>query len=262
MLYSLIEFRRGLVPDAGQYKRILFTRTREAGSSRARMPVRVTSLTGSKARRLLCGLLILLLGAAASMVRAEETLPWDRAGLLEQLAAGGNILVIRHERTEVPSRHDDYSRPANDCAAQRNLSVAGVAAARETGQTLRALQVKIDRVISSPMCRATETARYMFGPAWQTDARLMHEDPAGIRDAAAAASEMRHLMAELASGIGANNVALVGHGGVIHLATGVALSEGEIAVFRIGQDHRPYRIATFRGSDLDHFARQASGPEN
>lgn len=259
MLYSLIKTSVRTFLQGVHYHRFVRACSKKAGRSRAVIPVRLTSLTGAQARGLLCGLLFMLPGATGSMVRAEETLPWDRAGLLEQLAVGGNILVIRHERTAVPSRNDDYSRPATDCAAQRNLSVAGVAGARETGQTLRALGVRIDRVISSPMCRATETARYMFGPSWHVDTRLMHEDPAGTRDAAAAAGEMQQLMAELAAGVGTTNLALVGHGGVIHLATGVALSEGDVAVFRIGEDFRPYLIATFRGSDLDHFARQLPG---
>lgn len=259
MIYSIIHFLSRPVPHSSRYQPVLRARASRTGSSKAGIPALLSSLAGERARQLSYTLLFLLLGAAGSMVRAEETLPWDRAGLLEQLAAGGNILVVRHERTAVPSRNDDYSRPATDCAAQRNLSVAGVAGARETGQSLRALGVRIDRVISSPMCRATETARYMFGPSWHVDTRLMHEDPAGTRDAPAAAGEMQQLMAELAPGVGATNLALVGHGGVIHLATGVALSEGEVAVFRIGEDFRPYLIATFRGSDLDHFARQVPG---
>lgn len=262
MIYSLSSWLGRPGTGIGHYQPVFRATAEEQVPSRSGAPFQPPRLTGASARRLLYGVLFVLLGAATSMVRAEDTLPWERAELLEQLAAGGNILVIRHERTEVPSRQDDYSRAAHDCTVQRNLSVAGVAGARETGQTLRTLGVTIDRVISSPMCRATETARYMFGPSFQVDTRLMHEDPAGARDAAAAASEMRQLIAELAPGLGTTNVALVGHGGVIHLATGVALSEGEVAVFRVGEDLKPYRTATFRGSDLDHFARQASGPEN
>lgn len=262
MIYSSTNWPYRVARGIGPDRPVLRACADELLPSRTGHPLLPTGRTNARARGLLYGVLFLLLIATASVVRAEEALPWDRAKLLEQLAAGGNILVIRHERTEVPSRQDDYSRAAHDCTAQRNLSVAGVAGARETGQTLRALGVMTERVISSPMCRATETARYMFGTSFQVDMRLMHEDPAGTRDAAVAAREMRQLIAELAPRLGTANVALVGHGGVIHLATGVALSEGEVAVLRIGEGLEPYRVATFRGSDLDHFARQASSPEN
>lgn len=33
------------------------------------------------------------------------------AQLIEQMRAGGLVLVIRHERTEIPSHDDDFTRP-------------------------------------------------------------------------------------------------------------------------------------------------------
>ncbi|MEM9666582.1 MAG: hypothetical protein AAF970_16740 [Bacteroidota bacterium] len=183
--------------------------------------------------------------------------PLDREALIEALQRGGHLLVMRHERTEVPSRSDDYTQAPNECRAQRNLSVAGAAGAQETGAIFRALAIEAERVISSPMCRCAETARYVFGVAYELDTRLMHQDPNGERNIDVAEREMRELLAELAPGMPDTNIALVGHGGVIFRATGLRLSEGEIGVLRLSEDGSTTFVGQFMGSDFGPFARRA-----
>jgi broad specificity phosphatase PhoE len=180
--------------------------------------------------------------------------------LIDALREGGLVMLIRHERTELPSREDDYSRPEQDCRAQRNLSVAGTAGAVESGTVLRALAIPVARVISSPMCRTTETARGMFGVGYETDARLLHQDPQGARNLSVASAEMRALLHDLAPGIPGTNIAVIGHGGMIHQVSGVRLSEGEIAVVRLGTDGSVTALGQFLPSDLNPFARDAMKP--
>src|SRR3546814_18554503 len=50
-----------------------------------------------------------------------------------------------------------------DGATQRNLSVAGAANSVQTGDYSRRLRIPIGDVLSSPMCRCSETARLAFG---------------------------------------------------------------------------------------------------
>lgn len=195
-------------------------------------------------------------GHHASAQKAEDP-PWEREGLIETLQGGGHILIIRHERTEVPSRRDDYTRAPDDCTAQRNLSVAGAAGAQETGVVLRALDIKVGRVITSPMCRSAETARYMFGVDYDTDARLMHSNPDGGRTLDVAEAELRTLLKELAPGLPESNIALVSHGGNIFRVSGFGLSEGEIGVLRLGADGEITAVDQFMGGDLAPFARRA-----
>jgi broad specificity phosphatase PhoE len=107
------------------------------------------------------------------------------------------------------------------------------------------------------MCRSAETARYLFGVGYRIDPRLMHEDPAGGRGIETASKEMRALLAELAPIPEGSNVAVVGHGGVIHRATGLALSEGEIGVVRVGADGATEAVGQVLGSDFAPLARQA-----
>jgi len=184
---------------------------------------------------------------------------FTRSELLEKLQAGGLVMLIRHERTEVPSREDDYTRPPGDCRAQRNLSLAGLAGAQETGLVLRALDIAVGRVISSPMCRSAETARFMFGVNYETDARLMHHDPGeeSRRDLPQAASELGEVLGEIAPGLDRSNIALITHGGNIQQWTRVALSEGEIGIFKLDETGEATFYGQLMGSDLAPYARQA-----
>ncbi|MEM7688421.1 MAG: hypothetical protein AAF291_05315 [Pseudomonadota bacterium] len=176
---------------------------------------------------------------------------------VDMLKEGGLVMVIRHERTEVPSRADDYTRPSAECRAQRNLSVAGVVSADQNGALIRAAGIPVSRVISSPMCRSAETARYMFGVDYETDARLMHHDPGAdsARPLDKAAQETRELIASLGPVSAGGNIALISHGGNIFKSTGLRLTEGEIGVVRVGEDGAIETLGQFTGSTLGFYVR-------
>jgi broad specificity phosphatase PhoE len=218
-------------------------------------------------RTLISGLIVaaLSIGPAAAQhtsgqgatAQRHGAAPQGRVGqLIEQLRGGGLVLVIRHERTEVPSREDDYTRPAHECTVQRNLSIAAMAGAQETGVSLRALEISVAAVISSPMCRATETARFMFG-CYAVEPRLIHENPGveGGRDGEQAGREFAEVLRALPRIPG--NTALVSHAGNIQRATGIRLAEGEIGVLRIEPDGRFTIVGQVLGSDLGPYARLA-----
>lgn len=195
--------------------------------------------------------------------QAQETTapPMNTAELVQALQAGGLVMIIRHERTEVPSRPDDYSQAPTECRAQRNLSVSGVSGAHDTGETLRALNIQAGRVISSPMCRSAETARYMFGVNYEHDERLMHHEPGGSRTLDIAASEVQTLLGELAPGLEGTNIALITHGGNIYRATGLRLTEGEIGVLRVTDEGDIIALGQVTGSGLGFQARWALADE-
>jgi phosphohistidine phosphatase SixA len=173
----------------------------------------------------------------------------------EQLIAGGLVILMRHERTNVPSRGDDYSRPANDCNAQRNLSPAGVAGAAETGVAIRAIGWPIGRVLSSEMCRATETARAMFG-RYEVEPRLMHHDNTAERTVIVSGKELNALLADLPKD-SKDNTVLVSHIGNIYFATGITLSEGEFAVLKRQEDGSYIALGTFDPGYIGAGARYA-----
>lgn len=193
--------------------------------------------------------------AASATAQTAPQASMSRNDLVKALQDGGLIMFMRHERTEVPSRSDDYSAPA-ECRKQRNLSLAGAAGAQETGVVLRAVGIEVDRIITSPMCRAAETARFMFGARYETDMRLMHHDPNGERNMDIATSEARDLLADLDPIELGGNVMLIGHGGTVRRISGLSLSEGGIAILRLSEGDEVITLGHFMGSDLAPLARQ------
>ncbi|QYU69895.1 hypothetical protein J4558_07155 [Leptolyngbya sp. 15MV] len=169
--------------------------------------------------------------------------------LIPRLREGRHVLLVRHERTEIPSRDDDYSRSPGECPAQRNLSVAGAAGAEQTGRAIRALGIPIREVIASPMCRGWDTARWMFGNA-RADARLMHHDPDGARTLDIAAAEIAALLTEIEP-LPGGNVVLISHAANIFRASGERVPEGGIVILRHGDDRRWHTVGRFSGTDLE-----------
>ncbi|XEC96054.1 histidine phosphatase family protein [Paenibacillus tarimensis] len=75
------------------------------------------------------------------------------------LAGDGAVLVMRH--AIAPGSGDPPGFQLDDCSTQRNLSDEGRAQAAAVGVLLRAKDVQITKVMSSPWCRAIDTARSM-----------------------------------------------------------------------------------------------------
>lgn len=160
----------------------------------------------------------------------HETLPHRHlsettAELITRLQDGGYVLVTRHERTNafIPDSHDVE---LENCATQRNLSVAGYATAVENGAILRHLQIPIGHVFASPACRTLETARLMFGTV-SPEIKLLGYGQA--QDA------VRSALTELVKdGSGrSGNTALVTHLGTYAATFGGYLAEGDTAIFDV-----------------------------
>jgi len=80
------------------------------------------------------------------------------AALWAQVRHGrGVVVLLRHAQT-VPGTGDPPGFRLDDCATQRNLSDAGLAQARQTGDRFRAQRVDIAAVRSSEYCRCRDTA--------------------------------------------------------------------------------------------------------
>jgi phosphohistidine phosphatase SixA len=91
---------------------------------------------------------------AASFLQGED--------LVRTLKAGGCTLYVRHATTDFSQKDGGTTDYAN-CSKQRNLSDAGRKEARVAGDAIRAMALPIGEVLTSPYCRAVETARLMFG---------------------------------------------------------------------------------------------------
>lgn len=160
------------------------------------------------------------------------------------LRNGGYILYARHGQATVGGDRPDLN--FQDCATQRNLSSLGRQQAASYGALLRTLQVPVgDPVISSPFCRAVETARLAFGrnavqidPFWANAARLSGTVPPAVRE-----QILNRLQARLETPPppGTNQV-IIAHGFPDGVGLGPIPDMGTVVVRPLGQG-RGYEVA-------------------
>jgi len=163
------------------------------------------------------GLLLLAAPALAASGQADE-------GLWRRLAAGGQVVLLRHATT-TPGVGDPTGFRLDDCATQRNLTEAGRAEARRIGAAFKARAVPVERVLSSPWCRCLETARLAFGSAeaWEPLSSLFADrtrQAEQTRAFRALAGEQR---------VGGNRI-LVTHGANIVTFVGVSPAMAEMVI--------------------------------
>ncbi len=150
------------------------------------------------------------------------------ADLVAALREGGYVIYFRHAATGF-SQPDTDRQNLSDCATQRNLSDAGRDDARAIGEGVRALGIPIGDVLSSEYCRTRETAELAFGRVTLTPdltSRASTTDPVARAERIEA---LRRLLATPPAP--GTNTVLVGHMFNLADATGVAIAEGEAAIF-------------------------------
>lgn len=107
-----------------------------------------------QSRALFRWLLAAWMAAAAGLACADEAL-WSL------LQGGGQVVMVRHGLTD-PGVGDPDGIKLDDCKPQRNLNEQGRGEASRPGQALRSRRVPVAGVLSSPWCRALETARLVL----------------------------------------------------------------------------------------------------
>ncbi len=100
--------------------------------------------------------------------RAEGTTAAPSAGRspgshsCQRFAVAATSSIFRHTATDW-GEDDEHPVDLSDCDTQRNLSATGRRQARAIGEAIERLDIPIGRVLSSPFCRAVDTARLAFG---------------------------------------------------------------------------------------------------
>jgi len=170
----------------------------------------------------------------ASAPRAEPESGDARLGpveLVERLREGGLVVYLRHAATD-RSKEDAGVLDLDDCSTQRNLDERGREQARAIGEAFRALEIPVGEVRTSEYCRTRETAELAFGEAVDepTLTGFPGEGDPGYEERLAATRGL--LRAAPVSG----NTVLVAHIKNIEAAAGISIEEGELAVFRPGDE--------------------------
>ena len=131
----------------------------------ARMACRLGLLTPS----LLFVLLIVTSGVAAD----------DSSDAWAALVKGGHVAVIRHGNAPPGYGGDPPGFRFDDCKTQRNLDDMGRAQARALGEAFRKHGVRVDRILSSPVCRCRETGELMAIGSVETSWALLPDTGPG-----------------------------------------------------------------------------------
>lgn len=125
-------------------------------------------------RRLLiaagCALALPSRGQPSAAIRERLPTPAD----LARARSGGLVLYVRHGATDNSRIDQPELDNYADCSRQRTLSPEGRRQAEQLGAAIRRAGWPVRRVLSSPLCRALDTARLAFGAAVETDPLLAY----------------------------------------------------------------------------------------
>lgn len=142
------------------------------------------------------------------------------------LVKGGHVAVIRHGNAPPGHGGDPPGFRIDDCSTQRNLDDMGREQARALGEAFRKHGVRVDRILSSPVCRCLETAHLMaVGPVESSWALVPDRGP----NPPVRVLELK----EIVSGWrGPGTLVLVTHGFSVAPLTGILPAQAETVVLK------------------------------
>jgi phosphohistidine phosphatase SixA len=138
---------------------------------------------------------------ATSGVSASDIALWAA------LRDGGKVAIIRHAQVETGADSGDPLVRDASCNKEKNLSDQGRRNAELVGRVFREHGIPIARVMHSPYCRTTETARIAFSEASPAQLLSLLE----VLSAAEAAQQTERLNRLIESHRGKGNLVLVTH---------------------------------------------------
>jgi phosphohistidine phosphatase SixA len=195
----------------------------------------LTFLTRSAIFALFIFPLVLVQGQAQTQSQAETKAQPSPSvqNLIQALQGGGHIIYMRHGATRRDQK-DQMENTLESCDNQRNLSDQGRAESLMTGEKLKALNIPIGSISSSPFCRCTQTAELTFGE-YTINPNLQFSMSKDAEESRQLGETLFKLMLE-APTEGPNTV-FVGHTSNLRDGLGVwPKPEGVIVVFKREQD--------------------------
>ena len=141
------------------------------------------------------------------------------------LAKGGHVALIRHGNAPPGYGGDPPGFRFDDCKTQRNLDDLGRGQARALGEAFRKRGVRVDRIVSSPVCRCMETGQLMAVGAVETSWAL-------LPDTGSSAIRVLGLEEMVSSWRGPGTLVLVTHALTVGRLTGFTLEQAETLVLQ------------------------------
>jgi phosphohistidine phosphatase SixA len=141
------------------------------------------------------------------------------------LVKGGHVALIRHGNAPPGYGGDPPGFRLDDCKTQRNLDDVGREQARALGEAFRKHGVRVDRIVSSPVCRCMETGQLMAVGSVETSWAL-------LPDTGSSTIRVRELEEMVSSWRGSGTLVLVTHGFTVGRLTGITLEQAETLVLQ------------------------------
>lgn len=155
--------------------------------------------------------------------------PATRA-LLGELRSGGFVLYMRHGMTDNSKPDRVPQVDLNDCSTQRPLTEEGRKLAASVGKSVRKARIPIAEILSSPLCRARDSAKAAFGDKFQVVEKLMYTANMTSAEKKPNIEETRRLLsAPVARG---GNRFIVSHAPNLADLIGYFPKEGTVVIFK------------------------------
>lgn len=163
---------------------------------------------------------------AASLMIVPAEAADDGQAAWAALAGGGHVALIRHGNAPPGYGGDPPGFRFDDCQTQRNLDDKGRAQGTALGEAFRSHGVRVDRILSSPVCRCMDTASLMaVGQVESFWALVPDRDPNNR-------ARLRELTEMVSSWRGPGTLVLVTHGFTIRPLIGFIPDQAEVVVLR------------------------------
>ena len=180
-------------------------------------------MSGAQFRRrvgqLAAAVLAILLMVAPGLASDDSSEAWAA------LAKGGHVALIRHGNAPPGYGGDPPGFRFDDCKTQRNLDDVGREQARALGEAFRKHGVRVDRIVSSPICRCVETGQLMAVGSVETSWGL-------LPDIGSARTRVLELEEMVSSWRGPGTLVLVTHALTVGRLTGFTLEQSETLVLQ------------------------------
>ena len=167
-----------------------------------------------------------LVALAMALIAASQSAADDSQAAWTALAAGGHIALIRHGNAPPGYGGDPPGFRFDDCKTQRNLDDKGRAQGKALGEAFRSHGVRVERIVSSPVCRCMDTATLMAVGQVETSWALVPDRDPTNRVRLGELKEM------VSSWRGEGTLVLISHGFTIEPLTGIAPDQAEVVVLR------------------------------
>ena len=190
-------------------------------------------MTDTSKRRTAYRRWIVTTGAVASIMLLFTIFFIFRPSVPAAADAESLVIIVRHGNA--PGSGEPKGFNHSDCSTQRNLSEKGREQARQIGDRFRARQIRIGKVLASPLCRTRQTAALMkIGPVQSAPAFDDLSDNG--QNAGELVSRERSI---INAWHGPGALVIVTHGSNIRALTGLRVDQGAVVVV----DTRDSRMA-------------------